>query len=154
MTISLLLDGLLVALLAATLVYAVILNRRLLSLRKEKSGFEKMLANFNASTLRAEESIHRLKAVADVSSKELQQQTSLARTLRDDLAFLVDRGENLADRLEDATRKGRGQAKAATVTKIENAPSASRVVPKRTVPPQGPKSVAERELIQAMQSLR
>lgn len=148
MNISLLLDGLLVALLAATLVYAVILNRRLLSLRKEKNGFEKMLADFNASTLRAEESIHRLKTVADVSSKELQRQTSLARSLRDDLSFLADRGETLADRLEHATRKNKNP-KTATVTKIAKAAPKPAAAPLKET-----KSMAERELIEAMQSLR
>ena len=148
MTIPLLLDGLLVALLAATLVYAVILNRRLLSLRKERGIFEKMLSDFSASTLKAEESIHRLKAVADMSSKELQQKTGLARSLRDDLSFLTDRGETLADRLEHSIRKNRSR------TKAKGATPESQTAPKRAAPPKETRSAAERELIEAMQSLR
>ena len=154
MTISQLLDGLLVALLAAMLVYAVILNQRLLSLRKERGIFEKMLSNFSASTLRAEESIHRLKAVADVSSKELQQQTGLARSLRDNLSFLTDRGETVADRLEYSIRKDGSRSKAATGAKAKGASPASPAAPKRTAPPKEARSAAERELIEAMQSLR
>lgn len=151
MTISQLLDGLLVALLAATLVYAVILNRRLMSLRKERGIFEKMLSSFNASTLRAEESIHRLKALADVSSKELQQQTGLARSLRDDLSFLTDRGEAVADRLEHGIRKDGNRAKTAAGAKAKSASPAS---PKQVAPSKETRSAAERELIEAMQSLR
>ena len=149
MTIPMLLDGLLVGLLAATLVYAVVLNRRLGALRKEREIFEKTLANFSAATQLAAENIHRLKAVADVSSKELQKQTRLASSLCDDLAFLADRGETAADRLEHSIRAGGSARKTG---KVARAKVASPVRPVSSRSPQT--SVAEDELIEALQSVR
>lgn len=150
MTISLLLDGLLIGLLTATLVYAVVLNRRLAGLRKERESFEKMLAGFGAAMGRAEDSIHRLKSVADISSKDLQQQTSLARSLCDDLAFLADRGETAADRLDHAIRAGGDLRKVAKIPTKAAAPAAGRPATGQGAP----KSIAESELIEALQSAR
>jgi len=148
-TIALLLDSLLIGLLAATLVYAVVLNRRLGALRKERKTFENTLSNFNSATQLAAENIHRLKAVADVSSKALQKQTHLAGVLCDDLAFLADRGETAADRLDHSIRAVGNAHKTGKAGRVKIA-SPARPVPSRS--PQ--KSVAEHELIEALQSVR
>lgn len=149
MTISILLDGLLIGLLVATIVYAVVLNRRLAGLRRERESFEKMLSDFDSATQRSEESIHRLQTLAELSSKELQQQTSLARALCDELAFLSDRGETAADQLDRAIRAGGGLKKPARTGTSKITP-----VPQATAPRSSPKSMAEHELIQALQSVR
>ena len=106
MDISLILDLVLVIFLAVTIGYAVVLNKRLGSLRRDKDILEKMAVNFHASTERAEQSIVRLKK----SGENLMTTLNKAETLRDDLVFLSERGGLAADRLENAIRLARGQA--------------------------------------------
>ena len=65
MDISLILDLVLVIFLAITICYAVVLNKRLGSLRRDKDSLEKMALNFHASTERAEQSILKLKATGE-----------------------------------------------------------------------------------------
>jgi ABC-type transporter Mla subunit MlaD len=81
--------------------YAVTLNRRLGSLRQDKSELQKLAASFGGATMRAEEGIDRLKNMTDA----LQHRIDKARALHDDLTFLIDRGDTAADRLEETVRK-------------------------------------------------
>ena len=106
MEISLILDVVLIIFLAITIGYAIILNKRLGSLRKDKNLLEKIALNFHDSTERAEQSIKRLK----MSGESLMTTISKAETLRDDLVFLSERGGRAADRLENAIRSSRDKA--------------------------------------------
>ncbi|MEO5338608.1 MAG: DUF6468 domain-containing protein [Magnetospirillum sp. WYHS-4] len=106
MVFALLLDILVAVLLAVTIVYSVILNRRLGVLRQDKAELERVAATFGEATRRAEDSIGRLRDMADT----LQEQIKKAQALRDDLAFLMDRGGATADRLEDAVRSARKES--------------------------------------------
>lgn len=115
MPYSLLIDIVVAVLLVVTIGYAVRLNKRLGMLRRDKSELEKLATTFAESTIRADDSLGRLRATADM----MQRQIDTAQALHDDLAYLVDRGEKAADRLEDAVRYSRefdrrpGQATAA-----------------------------------------
>ncbi|TVS00348.1 MAG: hypothetical protein EA406_00725 [Rhodospirillales bacterium] len=103
-TWTVLLDGLLAVLLAVTIGYAVMLNRRLAAIRGG-SEFDRHAAGFRDAVSRAEDSVARLKANAD----ELQQRLEQARALQDDLSLLIDRGERVADGLETTVRIARSQ---------------------------------------------
>ncbi|NQV45496.1 MAG: hypothetical protein HQ501_11355 [Rhodospirillales bacterium] len=103
MPYSLLIDVVVAVLLMVTIGYAVRLNKRLGLLRRDKAELEKLAVAFTESTMRADESLGRLRSTADM----MQQQIVTAQGLHDDLAFLLDRGEKAADRLEDAVRKSR-----------------------------------------------
>ena len=103
MPYSLIVDILVAVLLVVTIAYAMVLNKRLAKLRGDKAKLEKLAANFRDSTARAEESIHKLKHTADL----LQARIDKAQALRDDLAFLIDRGGQAADSLEDLVRETR-----------------------------------------------
>ncbi|PPR65097.1 MAG: hypothetical protein CFH10_00010 [Alphaproteobacteria bacterium MarineAlpha4_Bin2] len=94
-------------LLMVMIVYAVRLNRRLSTLQEDKAEFERLLANFTESTSRAETSIARLKISATDTAQSLQESVTRAQALRDDLAFMFDRGDELANRLEGAIREAR-----------------------------------------------
>jgi len=102
---SLIVDIFLAVLLLITIGYAVILNKRLGTLRRDKAQLEKLSVSFGASTVRAEESIEKLMATADI----LQDRMESAQGLRDDLAFLIDRGGQAADKLEDLVRESRNR---------------------------------------------
>ena len=103
MPYSLILDVLVAILLAVTIGYAVVLNKRLGKLRGDKIDLEKLAAKFGESTSRAEESIESLRQTADL----LQGGIDKAQALKDDLAFLIDRGNQAADSLEDLVRLAR-----------------------------------------------
>jgi hypothetical protein len=113
--LSLALDLLLVVLLAASIGYAVVLNRKLSSLRQHKDDLEKLAATFVESTTRAEDSIQRLKG----TTTQLQNGIEAADGLREDLTYLIDRGTTTADRLEGAIRGSRDVDGAAADSGIE-----------------------------------
>lgn len=107
MDTALILDGLLVVLLVATITYCALLYRRLGQLRKAQSELPRMIADFNQATERAENGIAGLKQTARETGQALQERIDSARTLVEDLRFLAEQGGRLADRLEDGIRGAR-----------------------------------------------
>jgi len=101
------LDTLLVVLLTATLFHAVRLERALGVLKRDRAALEALVASFNASTRAAEAGVEHLRAAAEGSGRRIQRQIEVASVLKDDLTFLVQRGEGLADRLDDGVRAAR-----------------------------------------------
>lgn len=104
---ELMLDILLIALLTATLFHAVRLERALGVLKRDRSALESLVASFNASTQAAETGIERLHAATEGAGRQIQRQIDTATPLKDDLTFLVQRGEGLADRLEELVSAAR-----------------------------------------------
>jgi hypothetical protein len=101
------LDISLAVLLTATLFHAVRLERALGVLKRDRAALEDLVASFNASTRAAEAGIERLHVATDGSGRQIQRQIDTATTLKDDLTFLVQRGEGLADRLDEGVRAAR-----------------------------------------------
>ena len=101
------LDIVLVVLLTATLFHAVRLERALGVLKRDRTALEALVASFNASTRAAETGVERLHAATDGAGRHIQRQIDIATTLKDDLTFLVQRGEGLADRLDELVRAAR-----------------------------------------------
>ncbi len=152
MAISLILNILVAILLVVMIGYAVSLNRRLDGLRRNKAELEKLASTFGEATMRAGDSIFKLKSTAD----ELQDRMDKAAALRDDLAFLIERGGSSADRLEDAVRAGRvAEGARITPTPIpdEEIEVERKKSPRRPAE-QEAKSRAEEELLKALQSVR
>jgi hypothetical protein len=102
-----LLDILLMVLLAATLFHAVRLERALGVLKRDRGALEDLVEGFNSSTRAAEQSIARLHAAADGAGRHIAKQIELGQALREDLRFLGERGEQIADRLEQQVRGSR-----------------------------------------------
>jgi hypothetical protein len=102
-----LLEGVLVLLLATTLFHAVRLERALGVLKRDRAVLEDLVAGFNESTRAAEAGVERLRAATDGAGRQIARQIEQAQRLRDDLAFLSERGERLAERLEGAVRSAR-----------------------------------------------
>lgn len=97
----------LIVLLAITLFHALRLERALGVLRRDRSALEELVAGFNASTRQAEQGIERLRIAADGAGRQIARQVDAATGLKDDLLFLSERGEKLADRLDTLVRAGR-----------------------------------------------
>ena len=161
---SLILDMFVAVLLIVMIGYAFTLNKRLGTLRRDKGELQKLALSFGDATLRAEESTVQLRATIDV----LQERIKKAESLRDDLVFLVERGNGTADTLEELVRTARdkvgvmpGLAPSETVIDEEPVPSpkpltaTSRSAPKadiETRPAEDQMSDAERELLRALRS--
>jgi len=150
------LDIALVILLTATLFHAVRLERALGVLKRDRTSLEALVAAFNASTHAAESGVERLRAATDGSGRQIQRQIDTATTLKEDLTFLVQRGEGLADRLDDVVRAARPHTE--TVTQP---PARSPYAPQLATPERGPReaepkvrSQAERDLLKALRMVR
>jgi hypothetical protein len=98
------LDLVLIALLAATLFHALRLERALGVLKQDRAALEQLVAGFNGATSQAEAGVERLRGAADGVGRQIARQIETAKGLRDDLQFLSERGEKLADRLEGLVR--------------------------------------------------
>ena len=136
------LDLVLIALLAVTLFHAVRLERALGVLKRDRAALEELVDGFNASTRQAEHGIERLRDAADGAGQQLARQLQTAGALRDDLHFLLERGQALADRLDGAVRAARARA-------VE----AARPEPLAADEP-AVRSQAERDLLRALRLAR
>lgn len=154
MSFPLLLDILVAILLVVTIGYAVVLNRRLRVLRRDKEELAKLSGSFGEATMRASESIGLLRVTAD----ELQSRIDSAQELRDDLKFLIERGGGTADRLEERVRAARDAG--ISPMKPDSLPLPESVVddPDETEQTEEDlataKSEAERELLKALRAAR
>ncbi|HUO93322.1 MAG TPA: DUF6468 domain-containing protein [Rhizomicrobium sp.] len=100
MNFSLIVEIVLTVLLAATLVYCAILERRLSALRKNQDGFKDTIAELNQAIATASASMRMLKSSAAGAAETLDDRLSRARSLSDELALLTNSGERIAQRIE------------------------------------------------------
>ncbi len=120
-----LLELVLILLLGATLFHALRLERALGVLKRDRAVLEELVEGFNDSTRQAESGITRLRAAADGAGRQIGRQIEMAQRLRDDLAFLAERGEKLAERLEGAVRAARQAADQGVSSPGASSPGAS-----------------------------
>src|SRR5579859_1009382 len=164
--LNLLLDVIIIVLLAATIVYAVILNSRLAQLRDNRDDLARLVAAFNDATARAESGIPRLRRAAEEAGTALQERVEKAQTLRDDLAFMIERADSMAGKLENSVRQAREEVRPAAPPPAMPQVAPARVSRAKAEPPPpaaepaGSESVdderseAERELLRALQAVR
>lgn len=159
MTLPLILDIAVAALLVVTIVYATILNRRLTAMRRDRKELAAVAASFEKAIARAGDSVTKLRT----STENLQESIGKAESLRDDLAFLLERGGSAADRLEAAVRAARREGAtigpASPVPVEEAAPERVEPAPLRAprrAPPRPARDDmnAERDLLRALQAAR
>ncbi|HTH17885.1 MAG TPA: DUF6468 domain-containing protein [Magnetospirillum sp.] len=167
---KIILDLLVSVLLIATIGYAVMLNQRLTQLRKNRDDLAKIIVSFNEATVRAESSIPKLRKAADDAGHALQERVEKAQSLRDDLAFMIERADTMANRLENGVRSAR--------TEVRTSPTGGKDTPRVAAPANSERpsqasraatvaaaaaasdvdvderSEAERELLRALQSMR
>ena len=120
--LNLLLDVIIIVLLAATIVYAVILNSRLAQLRDNRDDLARLVAAFNDATARAESGIPKLRRAAEDAGNALQERVEKAQTLRDDLAFMIERADSMAGKLENSVRQAREEVRPMAAPPPEMAP--------------------------------
>jgi hypothetical protein len=113
MTLNIVLDIVVSALLLATIAYAMLLSRRLGALRNDKQALEALVASLDSSSQRAESGIAALKDAAERIGQQLQQRVDQGKALQGDLSYIIDLGSGLADRLEGNIRARRDDGRTA-----------------------------------------
>ncbi len=103
---SLVLDILMIGLLAGTMVYAFILNRNLVRLRSVKAEFEVVVQKLVASINHAETGLRDMKLGAQEIGNLLEEQVAHARGLSQELQFMIESGDSLANRLSRSADSG------------------------------------------------
>lgn len=126
----------LLVLLVALIPFAWRLERRIAALREAGGGLRDGAEGIAQATEAAEAAFARLRATTEGAGRLVAERVATAEKLRDDLAFLVERAEVLADRLDGLVRDAR--------------PLTSPAPPAEAAP----RSEAERELLRALKGLR
>lgn len=145
-----LLEFLLILLLSGTLFFALRLQRALKVLRGDRTELQSLIDALTKSTSEADASIGRLHAAANGIGRELARHNAEAASLKDDLTYLTERAERLADRLGDRRRT---IEKPLTAALGQGRPPEARLGAVRT-PRIEAKSEAERELLRALKLAR
>ncbi len=147
----------LIALLALTLVHAVRLERALGLLRRDRTALGEAVAGLDSSTRQAETGLGRLHPMTQEATQQATRTVEGAAALKEDLAFLAKRGEELADRLEQLIRAGRaldpGRTREQPAAAVAPAAAAAPVRAEQAAPIK-PRSKSERDLQQALMGAR
>ena len=93
----------LTALLAATLICCFRLDRRLKRLRQDQQSLNGTVQALNAAVINAGASIVKLRTAATEADKSLGGKVSSARALVDELSLLTAACDHIATRMEDAS---------------------------------------------------
>lgn len=89
-------------LLAATLIYCIVLERRLAAVRKGHDGLRGTIGDLNKAIINAGTSMHALKMSAGEAAETLDDRLKRARSLADELSLLTSSGERIAERFDRA----------------------------------------------------
>lgn len=139
----------LAVLLCTAIGFGIILNRRIRDLRNDQENLDKLAKSFVKATSRAEASIQHLKAASDATSQALDQTIQSASQIREDLLYLLERGEKLADLLESGIRsKEKRPVSEGNFVKKKGSASSTQSTQRPT------KGEAELKLIKALRAVR
>ena len=123
MTLTFFVEIALEVLLAATLCYCIVLERRLASVRKGQEGLSRTIGELNMAIAGAGASLRALKSAAGEAAQTLDQRLSRARLHIDELSVLTASAERIADRIDRGT----------TGTAPSRAPLADVVLPSSSI---------------------
>lgn len=131
-------DAVICLLLVVAIGYAAALNRKLTLFRDAKRDMEKLFAEFASATNEAQGGLLALKEGSGTAGQALAKNVSDACRLADEMAFLVKKGNEIADRLEvqvAASRKA-SQAAAAPVLRPTTPQTPQAEAPRAQAPRQ------------------
>lgn len=107
MSFDIILDLIVIACLGATIIFAMRLNKKLATIYQSREELQEFLKQFTTSMEKADAGIKDLKGIGESVFKTAQEQMKIAGALKEDLAFLNERGEELAERLDNGIRLAR-----------------------------------------------
>lgn len=105
--LGLILDIVIIALLGATIFYAIRLSRHLDVFRSNRSDMERLIRELSMQITRAQEGVSSLDAAAKESGDELRDLVNKSRALSEELAMMNEAGNSLAGRLEGLATRNR-----------------------------------------------
>lgn len=158
---ELIINIIIIGLLIPTIIFAYKLNSNLSILRQNQKSLSKLIESLNDATYKAENSIPKLKSVTEHSSEGLKEVVDSAKNLKDDLTFINERADNLADRLEGMIKNGRNikdEAPIKSTSGIFEKKSSSQntvdIVEQDSFNISDSRSEAEMELLKALRSIK
>ena len=92
----------LTGLLAITLVYCIVLERRLTAVRKGQESIKAVIGELDTAITNAGASIRALKATTAGAAETLDERLARARSAIDELSLLTASGERIAERFDRA----------------------------------------------------
>ena len=108
---NLILNIMLVGLLAATIGYCWLLNRRIKILQDSKSELAGLLSQFDESTEKAAETIIAMQTASKKIGDNIQMRIDKANHLLDDLAYNIEKGTRLSSQIEASFAVNRAKTK-------------------------------------------
>jgi len=108
---NLMLNILIVVLLGVTIAYCWLLNRRIKILQDSRSELAQLLKHFDESTQRASESIIALQTASKKIGENIQFRIDKANYLLDDLSFMIEKGNKLANQMEAGLAVNRARSR-------------------------------------------
>ena len=135
--LELVINLIIIALLVPTILYAYRLNHSLKMLRQNQNSLAQLVNALNEATFKAESSIPKLKSVTEHSSEGLKEVVDNAKEIKNDLLFINERADSLADRLENVISSSRN---------IENQNNKTNIADDR--------ASAELELLKALRAIK
>ena len=114
-------------------------------MRQNQKSLGELVAALNEATFKAENSIPKLKSATEHSSEGLKEVVDNAKELKNDLLFINERADSLADRLENVISSSRG------VSKDEDMPKKVVPTPNATA---DERAMAEMELLKALRAIK
>ena len=143
-SLELIINLIIIVLLIPTIIYAYNLNKNLAELRHNQKSLAQLVSALNEATFKAENSIPKLKSATEHSSEGLKEVVDSAKEIKNDLLFINERADSLADRLENVISNSRDVNKQDTSKKIIPTPNASS----------DERAAAELELLKALRSIK
>lgn len=142
--LELIINLVIIALLIPTIIYAYSLNKSLNILRQNQKSLAQLVSALNEATFKAENSIPKLKSATEHSSEGLKEVVDSAKELKNDLLFINERADTLADRLENVISTSR-------TVKLQDKNEASAPAEPS---PADDRAAAELELLKALRSIK
>lgn len=133
-----------IALLVPAIIYTYRLNKNLKELRENQRSLAQLVSALNEATFKAENSIPKLKSETEHSSEGLKEVVDTAKEIKNDLLFINERADSLADRLENVISTSRSQQ-----TPVPNKPATQ---PLSTSTDE--RAAAELELLKALRAIK
>jgi hypothetical protein len=127
MTLTFYVELSLEALLAATLIYCILLERRLSAVRKGQEGLSRTIGELNMAISGAGASLRALKSAAGEAAQTLDQRLQRARLHIDELSVLTASGERIAARMEGQIERGSASRSAAAEMALPSSTIMSRL---------------------------
>jgi Tfp pilus assembly protein PilO len=137
--VELWIEAVVAALLAVTVGYCFVLNRRLRDLRGSQGEMRQLIEEFTVAMRDAEAGLNELRISGQAITRDLSEQLAKGRALHDELKIMTESGNVLADRIERGL-VGRGSG-ARSASGFERMGDDER-------------SESERELIEALRQSR